>query len=140
MLTILSLTMISMNVTQTRIAGNSADAQQAYQTAEGAINQATTNILAGNYDLVAFLTNSNGLYTFDATVMPRWQSVSWSSATDVIFCSTCGLGTQAAYLVEYLPPANIPGYTPRQVYRITARALGISGKSPVMLQSTVLTP
>lgn len=140
MLTVLGLGMISMNSTQTRIATNSADAQQAYQTAEGALDSAANNLLAGNYTLASFLANTNGLYAFDPSITPRWKSVTWTSNTSVIPCTTCGMGTQAAFIIEYMPPATTPGAGTRQVYRVTARALGVSGKSPVILQSTVLTP
>lgn len=140
MLTVLGLGMMSMNSTQTRIATNSADAQQAYQTAEGALSEAANNLLADNYALASFLANSNGLYAFDASIGPRWQSVTWTNNTEVILCATCGMGTQAAFIIEYMPPAISPGSPARQVYRVTARALGVSSKSPVILQSTVTTP
>ena len=140
MLTVLGLAMISLNSTQTRIATNSSDAQQAYQTAEGALNQAANNLLAGNYTQAGFIANTNGLYAFDTSITPRWQSVDWTNGTNVTQCTTCGMGTQAAFIIEYMPPVNVPGVGARQVYRVTARALGVSGKSPVVLQSTVLTP
>jgi len=141
MLTVLGLAMISLNSTQTRIATNSSDAQQAYQTAEGALNEAANNLLAGNYTLAAFIANTNGLYAFDSTITPRWAPpLDWTDSTKVIVCTTCGMGTQAAFIIEYMPPSNVPGVGTRQVYRVTSRALGVSGKSPVILQSTVLTP
>lgn len=140
MLTVLALSLISLNITQTRIATNSADAQEAYQTAEGALNQASGNLQAGNYSLPAFIANTNGLYTLNSAAAPIWTTVAWSSATGAIQCTACGASSNAAYIIEYLPAVNVPGYGPKRAYRITARALGISGKSPVMLQSTVLTP
>jgi type IV pilus assembly protein PilX len=141
MLTVLGLAMISLNTTQTRIATNSADAQAAYQTAEGALNQAAANLQAGSYPLANFTANTNGLYIFNSASAPLWTTVVWSNATAAIQCTACGSSTNAAYVIEYLPAVNIPGTpTPQRVYRITARAVGISGSSPVMLQATVLTP
>jgi type IV pilus assembly protein PilX len=141
MLTVLGLAMISLNTTQTRIATNSADAQAAYQTAEGALNQAAANLQAGNYSLPNFIANTNGLYIFDSASVPWWTTVVWTSAAGAIQCTTCGSSTNAAYIIEYLPAVNIPGSpTPQRVYRITARAVGLSGNSPVVLQATVLTP
>ena len=141
MLTVLGLAMISLNSTQTRIATNSSDAQQAYQTAEGALNQAANNLLAGNYTQAGFIANTNGLYAFDTSITPRWQSVDWTNNVQVGQCApACGMGNNAAFIIEYMPPVNVPGVGVRQVYRVTARALGVSGKSPVVLQSTVLTP
>ena len=136
----LGLAMISLNTTQTRIATNSADAQGAHQTAEGALNQAASNLQAGNYSLADFIANTNGLYTFDSASAPVWTTVAWSNASGAIQCTACGASTQAAYIIEYLPAVIVPGSGPKQPYRITARAVGISGKSPVMLQATVLTP
>jgi type IV pilus assembly protein PilX len=141
MLTVLALAMISLNTTQTRIATNSADAQEAYQTAEGALNQAAANLQAGNYPLANFIANTNGLYTFDSASAPLWTTVAWSNASGALQCTACGASTNAAYIIEYLPAVNIPGSpAPQRVYRITARAVGISGSSPVVLQATVLTP
>ena len=140
MLTVLGLAMISLNSTQTRIATNSADAQEAYQTAEGALNQGAANLQSGSYTLADFIANTNGLYTFNAAGAPIWTTVAWTSASGAIQCTACGASTQAAYIIEYLPPVVVPGSAPKHAYRITARAVGISGKSPVELQATVLTP
>lgn len=140
MLTVLGLAMISLNSTQTRIATNSADAQEAYQTAEGALNQGAANLQAGSYALADFIANTNGLYTFDATSAPVWTTVAWSNASGAIQCTACGVSTQAAYIIEYLHRVTVAGGGQKNVYRITARAVGISGKSPVVLQATVLTP
>lgn len=141
MLTVMALATISLNTTQTRIATNSADAQEAYQTAEGALNQAVNNLQLGNYSLANFVANTNGLYIFDPANPPVWTTASWSNASGAIQCPTgCGAGKQAAYIIEYLPAVTVPGSGPKHPYRITARAVGISGKSPVMLQAIVLTP
>ena len=140
MLTVLALALISLNTTQTRVATNSADAQEAYQTAEGALNQASINLQSGNYALADFIANTNGLYTFNSAAVPIWTTVAWNNASGAIQCTTCGASTQAAYIIEYLPAVTVPGSAPKHAYRISARALGISGKSPVMLQATVLTP
>lgn len=140
MLTVLALAMISLNTTQTRIATNSADAQGAYETAEGALNQAASNLQSGSYSLADFVANTNGLYTFDPTSAPIWTTVAWTVATGAMQCTNCGVSNKAAYIIEYLPAVIVPGAGPKHPYRITARAVGPSGKSPVMLQGTVLTP
>ena len=139
MLTVLALASMSLNTTQTRMAGNTVDAQVAYQTAEAALHAGVADLQAGNYTLADFIANANGLYTLSAAASPRWTMVDWTSATEVVLCSNCGAGTQAAYLIEYLPPVVVPGSSAKNAYRITTRALGVSGKSPVMLQATVLT-
>ena len=148
MLTVLALGMLSLNTTQTRIATNTADAQQAYQTAEGALNQASLNVQSGSYAMADFLANTNGLYLFDSATAALWTTLTdagagtggWSDAASAIQCTTCGASTNASYIIEYLPPVAVPGSGPKRAYRITAHATGISGNSPVMLQGTVLTP
>jgi type IV pilus assembly protein PilX len=139
MLTVIGLAMLSLNTTQTRIAGNSADSQIAYQTAEGALNLAAQNIQAGNYTLADFLTNTNGHYTFNPSTPRRWTTVNWTDPNAAVQCTSCGKSIKAAYIIEYLPPVSIKGGGQKHPYRITAWATGMSGKSPVLLQGTVIT-
>ena len=140
MLTIMAVSEVSFNSTQTRIAPNSADAQVAFQTAEGALNEATNNLLAGTYPASSFLANANGLYLFNATNAPLWTTVNWTSAGNVILSFQGSSSAPAAFFIEQLPSVIKGGQNvnlPTQVYRITARAVGASGSSPVILQSTV---
>lgn len=139
MLTIIAVTQVSYNSTQTHIATNSADAQIAFQTAEGALNEATNNLIAGNFSSTGFLSNTNGLYLLDPNNAPVWSTIDWTNAGAVIMSFQGGSSTQAAYMIEQLPSVIRPGQsssTPTQVYRITAHAVGASGNSPVILQST----
>ena len=156
MLTLLGLSLISLNSTQTRVAASTADAQEAYQTAEGALNQAAQSLQAGAYTYNNMSANSSGLYTdalpgsnilssAGAPLWPAWTQTQWNNSAYAIQCTTCGAGTNAAYFIEALPPTAPPGATqkPSQnvyVYRITAHAVGSSGNSPVTLQGTVLAP
>jgi type IV pilus assembly protein PilX len=140
MLTVLGLGLVSLNSTQTRIATNSGDVQIAFQTAEGALNQAQSNILAGSYPANSFLANSNGLYVFNPANSALWSSVNWASSSAVIQSFQGGSKTPAAYIIELLPSVILPGQSMKRatsVFRITARAVGPSGGAPVMLQSTV---
>jgi type IV pilus assembly protein PilX len=140
MLTILAVTEVSFNSTQTRIATNTADEQVAFQTAEGALNEATNNLLANNYPIASFLTNANGMYLFNATNAPLWTTIDWSNAGAVIMSFQGSSSTKAAYFIELLPSVIKGGQnsgTPTQVYRITVRAVGATGNSPVILQSTI---
>ena len=139
MLTIIAVTQVLFNITQTHIATNTADVQVAFQTAEGALNQATNNLLAGNYSSSSFLSNANGLYLFNQNNPPVWTTVDWTSPGAVIFSFQGNSNAQAAYIIEQLPAVVAPGQnanSPAQVYRITARAVGASGNTSVMLQST----
>ena len=139
MLTVIAVTQISFNSTQTRIATNTADLQVAFQTAEGALNAATNNILAGTYTSSGFAANANGLYTPNPSDDPLWSTINWSGQNAVITSFQGNSNGQATYIIEQLPSVIGPGQNfnkPAQVYRITARAVGASGNSVVMLQST----
>ena len=140
MLTVLGLGLVSLNSTQTRIATNSGDAQIAFQTAEGALNQAQSNILAGNYPASSFLANNNGLYIFNPANAVLWSSVNWANSGAVVQSFQGGSKTPAAYIIELLPSVILPGQSFKKatsVFRITARAVGPSGGAPVILQSTL---
>lgn len=141
LLTVLALTAVSMNRIQTRMAANSADYQVAYHTAEGALNQATNNLLAGTYPPSGFTANANGLYVFDPTSAPVWTVANtWSSSTGALTGFQGGSNASSQYVIEKLPAIVKPGQnmkTPTQVFRVTARAVGKSGHSPVVLQTTV---
>ena len=140
MLTIMAVSQVSFNSTQNHIATNTNDAQIAFQTAEGALNEATNNLLAGTYATSSFLSNANGLYQFNVNNAPLWTTVDWTNSAAVIMSFKGGSSARAAYLIELLPSIVKGGQNntlPTQVYRITARAVGASGNSPVILQATL---
>lgn len=140
MLTVLALTDVSLNTTQTRIAANATDSEISLEKTEGALNDAINNLLNGTYNTNDFLKNSNGLYLLNPDNPPLWTTVNWSSTTSVISSFQGYSNTQASYIIEQLPSVIQPGQnmkTPTYVYRITARALGANGNTAVMLQSTV---
>jgi type IV pilus assembly protein PilX len=142
-LTILALAGVALNSTQTRVAANTAAQDVSFQAAEGALNQAQTNLLNGNYPQSAFNANNNGLYIYNQTTAPIWTTVNWSSSSSAIPVSnwsSLASGVSAYYIIELMPPVAIPGQsfkTPAMVYRITAYATQASGGSPVMLQGLV---
>lgn len=148
-LTIIGLSTVSLNSTQTRIATNSADQQVAFQTAEGALNQAQQAILAGvenNTITVASFQESSpsstGLYVTKQDNAPLWTTVDWSASSAVQ--SFTGKSAQpSAYIVELLPPFHLKGTSQSQrtlALRISARAVGASGNSPVILQTVFQIP
>lgn len=66
--------------------------------------------------------------------------MNWSSSSSVISSFQGYSNSQAGYIIEQLPSIIQPGQnikSPTYVYRITARSLGASGNTSVMLQSTV---
>jgi type IV pilus assembly protein PilX len=144
-LTILALAAVSMISTQTRVATNSADVQVAYQAAEGGLTTAQNQLIAGTIPAANFLANAGGYYIFDTTGArpPVWtDAATWGDAGKVVqgFLNGGSSGPAYAYVIEQLPPVIRPGQAmnkPTQVYRITARATGLSGNAPVVLQSTL---
>lgn len=142
-LTLLAVSEVQFNSSETHMAANFADAQAAFQSAEGALNQAINFVHSGNYTPSTFLANTNGLYLSVPSNPPLWTTVNWSSASAVIQNYQGYSKAKAAYMIEQLPSVIQPGQSMRAmslVFRITARALGPSGNSPVMLQCTVLVP
>ena len=142
-LTVVAVTQVSFNTMVTRIATNSADALVAFQTAEGALNQAANQLLASTYTPSNFISNSNGLYLFNANNAPLWTTVNWSSAGAVISSYQGNSNAQGAYIIEQLPSVTMPGQNmskPTLIYRITARAVGASGNGLIILQATVQVP
>ncbi|MFI4962502.1 MAG: PilX N-terminal domain-containing pilus assembly protein [Legionellales bacterium] len=140
MLTVLALTEVTLNTGQTRVAGNATDAEISFEKAEGALNQGINSIINGTYPTASFLQNANGLYILNPNAAPLWTTVNWASASAVINSFQGGTGAQASYIIEQLPSVIQPGQnmnSPAQVYRITARSVGVSGNYAIMLQSTL---
>lgn len=142
-LTVLAVSQVSFNTILTRVAANTSDALVAFQTAEGALSQATTRLLAGTYSTSNFISNSNGLYLLTPTDAPLWTTVNWSSSGTAVQSYQGNSSATAAYIIEQLPSVTLPGQNmakPTSIYRITARAVGSSGSSPVILQSIIQIP
>ncbi|CEG58508.1 pilus assembly PilX family protein [Legionella fallonii] len=140
MLTVLALTQVASNTNQTRVASNATDSEITFEKTEGAVNQAINNLNNGTYTAASFLNNSNGLYVFDPNSPPLWTTINWSSSA-VINSFQGNTGSQAAYFIEKLPSVCLPGQNCRtqtnNLYRITARAVGASGSSAVIIQTTL---
>ena len=140
MLTVLGMAQISINSTQTQIATNSSDTETSFEKTEGAINEANTRMFANTYTSSNFNSNNNGLYIFDPTQTATWQTVNWD-ATGSVIQSFSGLnGSKASYVIEQLPSVVQTGQNMKSVtriYRITGRAVGQTGNSSVLLQSTI---
>jgi type IV pilus assembly protein PilX len=139
-LTILAMTDVSLNSTQTRIAANATDTEISLEKTEGALNEAINKLINGTYNATEFLQGNNGLYVLNPDNPPLWTTVDWSNSAAVIHSFQGVSGSQASYIIEQLPSVIQPGQnikTPTYVYRITARSVGASGNTAVVLQSTV---
>ncbi|AMP90643.1 pilus assembly PilX family protein [Legionella pneumophila] len=141
MLTVLALTQISQNTSQTRIATNATDSEISFEKTEGAVNEAINLVINGTYNPQSFLATNNGMYLFDQSAStPLWKTINWSSGSAVINSFQGNTGAQASYFLEKLPSVIMPGQNmkkPSNVYRITARSAGASGDSSVLIQSTI---
>jgi type IV pilus assembly protein PilX len=139
MLTILGVSQVSINSTQTKVAANTTDSEISFEKTEGAMNEAIRTMINRTYSNDSFLKNSNGLYLFKQDTAPAWKTVDWGSGA--VITGFNGLsGSQAKYIIEQLPSVVKPGQnmkTTTRIYRITARALGQNGSSSVLLQSTI---
>ena len=139
MLSLLASSEMSMNTTQTRIASNASDQLIAFQTAEGALNDTINNLIAGQYTNESFLANANGYYLVNANNSPLWTTIDWTSNTAVIKGFQGDSYAQSTFFIEQLPSVIRPGQSfnlSTQMYRLTVRAVGASGNSPVLIQST----
>lgn len=140
-LTLIALAMMHLNTTQIKISTNDADSTVAFQTAEGALNQALNNVLAGNYPFSSFSQNTNGLYIYNPNNPALWTTIAWSGSS-VIAGFQGSAKNPAVFFIEQLPSVIQPGQNikrPTQVYRITARSSGASGSTSCILQATVQT-
>ena len=140
LLTIIGIAEMSVNTTQTRIATNIVDQQIAFATAEAALNEATNNLIAGQYSSAQFMASANGLYLFNPNNPAIWTTIDWSNGASVIKSFKGSSNIQAAYIIEQLPSIIKGGQNfnaPTQVYRITARSTGASGSTVIILQTTV---
>lgn len=140
LLTVLALTQISLNTTQTRLAANATENEVSFEKTEGAINEAINLVLDGTYSPASFVLNGNGLYLLDANSASPWKTINWSSSTLVKQSFHGGTSSQAAFIIEKLPSVIQPGQnmkSPTHIYRITSRALGASGNNAVVLQGTM---
>jgi type IV pilus assembly protein PilX len=148
MVTVLAVGAMSLNSSQTRMATNTADAQIAFQAAEGALNQVTANLLNnGSYASADYSLNAAGLYTFDPTIAPRWTSLDFTS-TAALQSFQGSSNTPASFIIEKFPlpqfskgnSFNDPSFSAFIEYRVTTRAVGPSGGSEVKLQGVVVVP
>lgn len=142
-LSVIAINQMSSNSMLTRIASNSGDAMVAFQTAEGALNQAANALLGNNLSIDGFLANTNGLYLFSPTSSALWSSINWASSSAVVQSYQGSAKVAAAYFIEQMPSITVPGQSmtsPISIYRITARAVGASGGTPVILQAVVQVP
>ena len=148
-LTLLGVTAVQLSTLQDKIAGNTRDMELAFEAAEAALR-------AGERDAsgtVPATFGTGGWYRFGdsfasapTTRAPDWSvPANWSTADTLDY--TLGddlwdVASAPAYAIEELPPlppdnleAGAPLPAP-SLYRVTARGVGASGRTAVVVQST----
>lgn len=140
-ITILAVSLVNLNSTQTRMATNVTDTAIAFQSAEGALMNATDLLLNGTYSATQFVANGNGFYNVNVQNTPLWMTINWASGA-VISGFKGGSAANSALFIEKMPSVILPGQnmkTPTQIYRVTVRGTGGSSNAIVLLQGTLLT-
>jgi len=133
------------------VSTNSLSSQIALQSAEATLKQSFASMLSGSFDTASYSANSAGFYTLSITSAPIWQQNSntasfWTSASNAVQSFQGNSQYPAAYVVEKLPNTVVAGQSlgnvnsyglvsNGEVFRVTARAVGPQGQSPVMLQA-----
>ncbi|WP_415897097.1 PilX N-terminal domain-containing pilus assembly protein [Neptuniibacter sp. QD72_48] len=134
-----------MDVTglEERMAGNMRDRNMAFQSAEAALLEGE-NYLESLVILPAF-DDSDGHYALRTDGEKNWDFIDWSSSSAVRSYTGNGfseLAAPSAYILEDLAAASssdslevgVP-VDKKRFYRVTSRAVGLTGSSEVMLQT-----
>ena len=162
-LTVIGVSVMQITRMQERMAGNTRDKNLAFQAAEAALRDAEADIQANlSYDSAFTVGCTAGLClppsmsSAAPTSRPLWQTIDWSasagqsraygSATGA--SALPGLAAPPRYIVERLPPLTPTSGTSAslsasladlpQVFRITARGVGLRSSTVVVLQSTYI--
>jgi Tfp pilus assembly protein PilX len=159
-LTIASLAIVGQISSQTRMAANAAVNEVSLQVAEALLRNVSNQLnggaipsAPGSYQ-VGTGANPTGLYQYNpnnysaATPPPSSVPADWTAAianqhaTMAAMCpgpvapaiSACG------FIIEKLPSVQIPGGSILNVYRISARVIGVGGQGTVTLQTLFQLP
>jgi len=148
LLTLLGVSGLQMISLEERMASNMRDRNLAFQASESALRDAEAFILTLP-DLTLFANNTSGLYDIDAPVpADLFDSNTWNSNFKTYSGFIPSVAEQPRYFVKVLSvikeqqAKNIGGYgrggaKPKQtgLFRITARGVGGSTRSQVILRS-----
>jgi type IV pilus assembly protein PilX len=148
LMTMIGVTAMQTTTLQERMAGSTRDLNLAFQAAEAALREAEDFLDAAS---LPDFNGTNGLYRFDpvasdpSTSVPVWKKSDWSWSNAREYQGTLSdLHAKPRYVIEELPAAHGMGESiaadepllDSGMYRVTARAVGGSGSSAAILQST----
>ena len=151
-LTIAGVSAVQTTTLEERMARNSHDSMMAFQSAESALRQAE-NWLEANINSVAGFTNAgtNGLWTTAQFAEDdRWlDDAVWTGNTSVVVAAAVpDVAQQPRYIIEWLATVQRSNNSAMlgssyqsvfdriEVFRVTARGVGGTANSEVLLQST----
>lgn len=147
-MTLIGVTGLSSTTMQERMAGNMREVNIAFQAAEAALREGENYLTAAT--LPAF-NGGNGLYQpAPGGTVQRWDvAANWTGTASRVYQGNLNtddvvLAAAPRYMIEELPPVPAAGGTEAAdapapetgIYRITARAVGRSDTTIVMLQTT----
>ena len=152
LLTIAGVSAVQTTTLEERMARNSHDSLIAFQSAESALRQAEVWMAANLNSTAAFSdTGTNGLWTTAAFADDdRWLDANvWTGAQSVVVpINVPDVSAQPRYIVEWvatvereengamLQSSYTAVFDRIEVFRVTARGVGGSANSQVLLQST----
>jgi type IV pilus assembly protein PilX len=139
-LMLLGVTVAQNTSMEERMAGNTRDRDLAFQAAEAALKDAEAN-LAG-YLANPFDGSTPGLIAFDAanaTDATYWNAYNWAGASQTVSTTLAIvpgyiIAEQPRYVIEKKPNTGPVG-SPIQHFRVTARGVGGSASTVVILQA-----
>lgn len=147
-MTLIGVTGLSSTTMQERMAGNTREGNIAFQAAEAALRQGEAFLTTAT---LPDFNGTNGLYKpAPGGTAQRWDvAANWTGTaskeyTGGLNISDVTLAATPRYMIEELPATPAPGGTQTSdtpapetgMYRVTARAVGRSDSTVVMLQST----
>jgi type IV pilus assembly protein PilX len=142
-LTIIGVTVTQMSRTQERMAGNTRDVNLAFQGSESALRAAEAKVLAFTATPVTCV--SAPCDVFERKVLPplNSQSKTWWTTNAQAYnnsAQSANLSEDPRYVLEQFGwirnSWDVTDTTGRDVYEVSARSTGGSGKAEVVLQTT----
>lgn len=131
-LMLLGVTVAQTTSMEERMAGNTRDRDLAFQSAEAALEDAEADLLTV-YSANPFDGSTPGLMAFDsanANDSAHWGAYDWAGASQEASVALEQVAEPPKYVIEKLPDVATT-----QRFRITARGVGSSANTVVILQA-----
>lgn len=143
-LTMIGVAGMQTSVLEERMAGNLRDRELAFQAAEAGLRDAEEEVLekAVLPTFKSTYPSSKGLYQENAT---SWENIAWEAGDSAEYSGDFnGTAAKPRYIIEELPisTGSSPSLSPDDpvpmegLFRVTARGVGGTNTSEVILQST----